>query len=180
MTIASLCERFGEDVEFEGVRYKLFPRPETLALADQHDIAACGLGYRTRFVNWVARAVYEGWVDLSELRVQSYERARQILLGKILNKKSFLGIGPKVADCVLLFSCGKYEAFPIDIWISRALGQYYPALIEPRLRGRLEAKRRSSLAPRDYDSISAAARKHFGSYAGYAQQYLYLLSRTHP
>ena len=179
-TIASLCERFGEPFEFEGRRYNLFPRPEALAEAEAEQLSACGLGYRTRFVKWVAQAVYEEWVDLSELRVQGYEKARELLMGRILNKKSFLGIGPKVADCVLLFSCGKYEAFPIDVWISKALAYYYPGIIEPRLIERLEmrAKRRSSLSLRDYDLLSAAARAHFGRYAGYAQQYLYLLSRT--
>ncbi len=58
-TISSLCERFGEDVEFEGIHYKLFPRPEDLALAESSELEKCGLGYRTKFVKHVAQAIYE-------------------------------------------------------------------------------------------------------------------------
>jgi N-glycosylase/DNA lyase len=179
-TIAGLSTKFGEDVEFEGVSYKLFPRPENLALAGVDELASCGLGYRTKFVEDVARAVYEERVDLSELQMQTYEKARELLIGKVLGKKNLLGIGPKVADCVLLFSCGKYEAFPIDVWIARALANYYPSLLDTNLKERLElkAKRRATLSPREYDIVSSAARRHFGRYAGYAQQYLFLLARA--
>ncbi len=179
-TISSLCEKFGEDVEFEGTHYKLFPRPEALALADSSDLAKCGLGYRTKFVKHVAQAIYEERVDLSELKIQSYERARDLLTGKVFGRKSLLGIGPKVADCVLLFSCGKFDAFPIDVWIARALAQYYPSILESSLiqKLKLKADRHATLSAGDYNLISTAARRFFGNYAGYAQQYLYMLARN--
>jgi N-glycosylase/DNA lyase len=182
-TIAALSERFGEQVEFEGSRYRLFPRPGNLALAEVEALAACGLGYRTKFVKHVAQAVYEERVDFSELQMQSYEKARELLIGKVLGRKSLLGIGPKVADCVLLFSCGKDDAFPIDVWIARGLASYYPDIFDRGLKERLElkSKRRGTLSQKEYDLASGAARRHFGKYAGYAQQYLFLLSRSnHP
>jgi N-glycosylase/DNA lyase len=73
------------------------------------------------------------------------------------------GVGPKAADCILLFAFQKYEAFPVDVWIRRIMQEHYlPDLC-------LDA----ALTNREYDSIRRFAREHFGEYCGYAQEYLY-------
>jgi N-glycosylase/DNA lyase len=73
------------------------------------------------------------------------------------------GVGPKAADCILLFAFQKYEAFPVDVWIRRIMQQnYLPDLSAG-----------SPLTGRDYDVILRFAREHFGEYCGYAQEYLY-------
>ena len=176
--ITKVCSRFGEAFSFDGQVYRKFPAPEPLADASIPQLQECGLGYRAKFVKHVARAVSEGKLELSELSILDYASARELLLKELLDGKLLPGVGPKVADCVLLFSCDKDEAFPIDVWIGRALVRYYPSLIERNDRKRIQSRSMRSLSGRLYDSISASARSYFGKYAGYAQQYLYMYARV--
>jgi N-glycosylase/DNA lyase len=173
--VANLCRRFGESEEFEGETYWKFPTPERLVPATVDDLTACGLGYRAKFVKSIAEAVYEGRRQLEELRLYDYAKARELLLEVILGKKTLMGIGPKVADCVLLFSCEKDEAFPIDVWMAKVLATYYPKLFDAELTGKLNSAvaGNSSLSEATYEQLADAARGYFGEYAGYAQQYLF-------
>jgi N-glycosylase/DNA lyase len=175
LMISKLCEGFGEKVTLEGDQYSLFPRPESLAEASREGLAACGLGYRARFVKSVAEKVSSGGVDLEELRLLDYERAREVLIERLLGEKTLLGIGRKAADCILLFSCRKDSAFPIDVWMARVLAKYYPKLFGKDVAGRLAShvSHHARLSDSDYEKVSAAMREYFGEYAGYAQQYLF-------
>ncbi len=176
--IANVCERFGEPFLYEGLQYRRFPSAEKIAEAPLQSLAECGLGYRSPFLKRVAGAIHEGRLELSELALLDYPDAKELLLKKLLGAKLLLGVGPKVADCLLLFSCDKDEAFPIDVWVARALAHYYPRLFEKKTGKRLASKSTRSLSGSLYDSISSRARSHFGKYAGYAQQYLFMLART--
>jgi N-glycosylase/DNA lyase len=178
--ISNLCERFGEKTTFDDLTYSLFPTPERLAEASVKDLTACGLGYRAKFVGAIAETVSSGRVNLDELRLHDYPRAKGLLLERILEKKTFLGIGRKVADCVLLFSCDKDEAFPIDVWIARALAGFYPHLFSEGVVARLNSKLagKSTISEKTYEAMSEAARAYFGPYAGYAQQYLFHYTRN--
>ncbi|HUI00523.1 MAG TPA: DNA glycosylase [Nitrososphaerales archaeon] len=174
LMISNLCQRFGKRETFEGSGYSVFPRPEPLADASVEELASCGLGYRARFVKSVAEKVQSGTVDLEELKLADYQRAREMLVER-LGEKTFLGIGPKAADCVLLFSCWKDEAFPIDVWMARVLARYYPGLFDKDVAKRLGAhvSNETRLSGGVYERISASMREYFGQYAGYAQQYLF-------
>jgi N-glycosylase/DNA lyase len=176
--VAAVCAKYGEPFEFEGIRYTSFPKPETLASASLDDLRGCGLGYRAPFLKRVATSVSEGRVDFTELSIHDYEEARKELMRKLFGEKLLLGVGPKVADCVLLYSLGKDEAFPIDVWISRELTTSYPRLFGVKLKKQLVREGKVRLGSGDYERISMAVRKHFGRYAGYAQQYLYMAART--
>ncbi len=103
-----------------------FPEPETLALLSPEDLAPVRAGYRAPYLLAAARAVAEGRLDLSALSDPSLPlneaRARLTALP---------GVGRKVADCVLLFGQGRWDAFPVDVWMRRALAQYYPAGFQP-------------------------------------------------
>jgi len=176
--ITNVCERFGEPLTFEGVQYRRFPSPEAIAEAPLPALKGCGTGYRAPFLKRVAQAVYEGSIDLSELRLLGYVEARELLLRKLLGEKVLSGVGPKVADCVLLFSSDKDEAFPIDVWIARAVSRYYPHLLGQKLVKKLASRSTRSLSGGVYESISSAVRSYFGRNAGYAQQYLFMLART--
>jgi len=173
--VSNLCQAFGEAVDFEGERFWLFPRPEAIADATLGELADCGLGYRAKFVKSIAASVVHGKVNLQELRLHDYPRARDLLLEEVLGKKTLTGIGPKVADCVLLFSCDKNSAFPIDVWMARVLLRYYPRLFDRELAARLASHLSGSarLSGGAYEKISASMREYFGEYAGYAQQYLF-------
>jgi len=175
--VSSVCSRFGNPVEFEGLTYFTFPGPERLAESQVAELRECGLGYRAPFLKRVAESVLSGAVNGGEVELMDYERAHAALLRVLSGGKLLLGVGPKVADCVLLYSCGKDEAFPIDVWIARELAASYPKLIEPRVLKKLVREQSGKLTQREYSELSRASRAYFGTYAGYAQQYLYMLAR---
>ncbi|MDR2296197.1 MAG: hypothetical protein LBD95_05310 [Clostridiales Family XIII bacterium] len=129
-----------------------FPRVDILAACTEADLAPCGLGYRARYVALAARRVAEAGGDawLAGLRGAPLAEARAALL-------SLCGVGPKVADCVLLFGLGRTEVFPVDVWTARAMRALYGA------------EKRDAAA-------GAAAR--FGPCAGIAQQYLFYYMRN--
>ena len=85
------------------------------------------------------------------------------------------GVGPKVADCILLFSLNKTEAFPVDVWVKRVMVNHYGEKLEPELLKRLTEH--ESLSTADYKRLSEFGRSYFGEYAGYAQEYLYHYER---
>lgn len=176
--VSNVCQALGDDVLFEGRTYKAFPSPERVAEAPREAIDACKLGYRAEFLRSVARTVSEGRVDFSEIALMDYEEARSTLVSKLLGEKLLLGVGPKVADCVLLFSLDKDEAFPIDVWIARAMARYYPELLDDRLKAKLAVGQKTNISKGEYEGISTAARSYFGRFAGYAQQYLFMLARS--
>lgn len=176
--IANLCSNFGAPLDFDGISFRTFPRAERIAEASVAELEECGLGYRAPFMGRVARAVDEGKIDFSEVALASYLSAREVLLRRFFGEKLLLGVGPKVADCVLLFSCEKNEAFPIDVWIARAIARFYPQFLDASLTRRLSSKKKVTLTRSEYESSSLSARAYFGRCAGYAQQYLYMLARA--
>jgi N-glycosylase/DNA lyase len=97
------------------------------------------------------------------------------MIQRLIGEKTLIGIGRTAADCVLLFSCGKDSAFPIDVWVATVLSRYYPKLFDKKLAAALDSHVSNSgkLSGGDYEKVSALMRKYFGEYAGYAQQYLF-------
>ncbi len=162
--LAELCKRFGERTYLEEHEFYTFPKPATLAQASMADLTACGLGYRAEYVSQTAKLVSEDSFDLEGLRRTSYERAKEELT-------ELPGIGPKAADCILLFSLDKLEAFPVDVWIRRAIVKYYSGHFPNEFVEKLCAQR--TLSRLEYEKISSFGRDYFGRYAGYAQEYLY-------
>jgi len=150
LALDRLRARFGEAGP-DGVR--IFPTPWALAEASSRALRACALGYRAPYVRQVARLVAAGAVDLNAPQAAPYDDARRMLL-------ALPGVGEKVADCVLLFAYGKGEAFPVDVWVKRAVERWY-------FGGRARSMRQ----------ISAFARGRFGALAGYAQQHLFAFAR---
>ena len=175
--VAAVCSRYGGALDFEGEKRNAFPTADDLAGASEKDLQACGLGYRAPFLKRVATSVAGGRVDFPAIANLGYLESRRLLMTELLGQKLLLGVGPKVADCVLLYSCGKDESFPIDVWIAKVLAKSYPTLLGPALTRRYMAEGKAKLSPADYDKISARARAYFGKYAGYAQQYLFMAAR---
>ena len=96
----------------------------------------------------------KAWRD--SIAALPYEQARRELM-------RLQGVGPKAADCILLFAFQKYEAFPVDVWIRRIMRDHYIKTLSND----------ASLTGWEYDMIRRFAQKHFGEYCGYAQEYLY-------
>ena len=160
---------FGKKVETEFGVVHLFPTLESLSAASLQELVGCGLGYRSKYVLELARALREGGVDLGRLRGKPYEEVRSTLLG-------LPGVGPKVADCVSLFSLEKLESFPVDTWIRRVLAEFYPHLFGEDLYRVLKDESKS-LGVSVYRAVSQKIRDYFGAYAGYAQNQLYYHSK---
>lgn len=140
--VGRLCESFGDEIE-EGVY--AFPTAEKLASLTPDDLAPLRAGFRNRYIIDSAKKVASGEVDLDLCRTAGYEAARAELM-------KITGVGVKVADCTLLFGMHRIEAFPIDVWMKRAMEKLFPGM-------------------------TAA---DFGEYAGIAQQYIFHYSRMHP
>jgi N-glycosylase/DNA lyase len=168
--IQKLCAKFGDETRFEGRSHHSFPTSRALAEATIAELEQCGLGYRAKYVSGTARIVSEGAVDLERLQQVSYEQARKELL-------RFPGVGCKVADCVSLFSLGKLEAFPVDVWMRRAILRHYARHLPRKLATNMKSEK--SLSNAEYEKLSQFGRSHFGEYAGYAQEYLYHHERLH-
>jgi N-glycosylase/DNA lyase len=167
--LLSLSKKFGEEIHFDGQKFYTFPTPERLAKATAQELANCGLGYRVRYVSETAKMVYESNISFEELRKMTYERAKEKLLG-------FPGVGLKVADCFLLFSLEKLEAFPVDVWIKRIILRHYAKHFPKEFV--IKISRKKSLSNSEYETLSSFGRNYFGGYAGYAQEYLYHYERT--
>jgi len=154
--VSVLCERFGEPLP-AAPQYAPafgFPSPARLARASEAELRACKMGFRAPYLLETARSVTEGFIDLERLRELPVEDARHELV-------KLPGVGRKIADCVLLFAYGFQSAFPVDVWVIKALQKlYFP-------RRRASAKR-----------LRHFSETHFGPNAGYAQQYLFHYMRT--
>ncbi|MCW3996636.1 MAG: hypothetical protein NWE98_10890 [Candidatus Bathyarchaeota archaeon] len=164
-----LSMKYGEKRTFEGMDFYLFPSAEKLALASMNGLRDCGLGYRAKFVQATAKKICDEGIDLEGLRNLPYVEARKKLL-------EFSGVGLKVADCVLLFSLEKLEAFPVDVWVKRVILNHYSKHFPVAVVKKMQSH--ESLTCGEYEKIGAFARTYFGKYAGYAQEYLYHFERT--
>ncbi|WP_410764451.1 DNA-3-methyladenine glycosylase family protein [Haloferax sp. DFSO60] len=152
---ARLREAYGEAVEFDGETYRAYPTPERLAEATEDDLRDLRLGYRAPYVQRTAEMVASDKATPSEARGLDYEDARDSLT-------RFVGVGDKVADCVLLFSLDYLEAVPLDTWIHTAIDEYYPDCD----RG-------------NYQDTSRAIRERLGGdIAGYTQTYVFHYLRS--
>jgi len=154
--IEQLCQNFGR--ELPGMHGRAgrqandqpcsgsaFPTPQALAGLTENDLAVIKSGYRAAYILDAARRVADGRLDLSGISVQPTEVVRQALL-------EVHGVGPKVADCVLLFGFGRVECFPLDVWMKRVVAALYPGGFPEEI----------------------------GQYAGIAQQFLFHYARSHP
>jgi N-glycosylase/DNA lyase len=146
----TLAREFGSAIEFDGESYHAFPTPAQLADASEAELRECSLGYRAPYVERTAELVASGEAHPESARGMAFEEAREYL-------KQFVGVGDKVADCVLLFALDYLEAVPIDTWIQEAISEHYP-----------DCNRGS------YVETSRAIRERFGDdYAGYVQTYVF-------
>ena len=148
--IENLSNTFGSSLELDGCTRYSFPSPQQLVVAGEQKLRELGLGFRAPYVDKATRLISENRLNLKSLIHMPYEIAKETLM-------ECPGIGPKIADCILVFSLEKMEAFPIDVWVRRALGDwYFPNQKTP-----------------SNQVLQSWAQSYFGTYGGYAQQYLF-------
>jgi N-glycosylase/DNA lyase len=160
--IDNISKAFGEPLEYRGKTYYTFPSLEVLKNAELSEIEACGTGFRAKYIIDTIAKIYEN----SSLKNDTYNEKLDLNWIKSQNDdichnelQNYNGIGPKVADCIMLFSMGKYSAFPVDVWVKRAMQHFY-------------------LAPDvSLKKIRDFGRNKFGEFSGFAQQYLFYYAR---
>ena len=146
--LETLAERFGEPI---AAGFNALPTWERLASISETRLRACQLGFRAKHVRGTAKflAIHPGWLE--ETRALPYPEAHARL-------DSLPGVGGKIADCVLLFGAGRLEAFPVDVWVMKALARHYVLRTPPA-------------------KLAARGREAFGPCAGLAQQFLFSWER---
>lgn len=150
--INSLAEVMGEYLgEYNGKEYYSLPSPEVLAAAEIEDLSSCKLGYRAKYLIETARKVRDEGIDSLEALGSAEISADKTL--EALRK--YCGVGPKVANCISLFSMGKIESFPIDTWVKKVMNQLY------------------GIDEKNMKEMASFAAETFGEYGGIAQQYLF-------
>ncbi len=153
--ISLLSRMFGVEIE---PGFYSFPDAGALADADVSDLCDCKLGFRTGRIQKVAQTVSAGGLCLDELFDMEYYNARKRLM-------EVEGVGEKVADCVLLFSFGKLDSFPVDTHVNQFVKRYYAD--DEYFGGRLNTHK-----------IGEWGRRYFGEFCGYAQEYLFYHRRV--
>jgi N-glycosylase/DNA lyase len=154
MLVKEIARQYGRPHEIDDRLIYSLPPPEDLAGCGDSRLRACGVGFRAPYLIEAARMVCDGSIDFKAVEALSYEEGRELL-------KSIPGVGDKIADCVLLFAFSKYEAFPVDVWIKRAVEKVY-----------FKSRRVKPGEIREF------GRNHFGKVAGYAQEYIYHYARA--
>jgi len=142
--IDNLCREFGDVIYFEEKQYHSFPSASSLACLNADDLASLRCGYRSEYIISAAKTVADGGIDLEAISLCSPDIARKEL-------KKLHGVGDKVADCVMLFGLHMLDAFPLDVWMKRAVLEHYGQSLDPNI---------------------------FSPYAGIAQQYIFHYVRS--
>ena len=141
--VETMSSLWGEGTELEGREYRAFPDAERVAALSERELEPLRSGYRAPYILNAARMVSEGRLDLEALARLEYVEAKRRLM-------ELPGIGEKVANCVVLFSLRMPSAFPIDVWIKKAIAEHYPNGLDTSV---------------------------FGENAGLAQQYMFYYQR---
>ena len=156
--IERLCLNYGEKIIWNNKEYYTFPTSEQLSKASIKDLRNLGLGFRDVRVYETTKIICDNKKILEELE---NEKDVNVLRGRLLE---FPGVGPKVADCIMLFSTLKrVEVFPIDVWVRRVMNELY-----------IKKEDETKVNKREIENL---AKEKYGDLAGIAQQYLFYWRR---
>lgn len=157
-TIKKISERWGNEIEYNGEKFYTFPTPEMLKNATEDEIRETGASFRSKYIVDTVSNInkdlndIDGVYNLKRIASLSDDECHTAL-------QEFKGVGAKVSDCIMLFSMKKYSAFPVDVWVKRAMMHFYDA-------------KEGSL-----NKIRIFARDKFKDLSGFAQQYLFYYAR---
>lgn len=172
-TVKKICEKWGDKVEYKGNEYYSFPNPNFIKNATLEEIQETGASFRSKYIVDTIKKVNEAIEVKEDMKVSpsKYEERPEILDFDLEYIKSlsddechialqkFMGVGAKVADCIMLFSMAKHSSFPVDVWVKRAMIHFYVA---PDV---------------SLNKMRIFARDKFGALSGMAQQYLFYYAR---
>lgn len=149
-SVEMISQRYGKKISDD---FYAFPTPLELSVATEDELKECGVGFRARYIYKTCRDILNGF-DLDKVANFSTTECKKELM-------KLTGVGSKVAECVMLFSMGKSDAFPVDVWIKRIMEELY-------------IKHEVSLK-----EVENFSKGKFKEYAGIAQQYLFFYAREH-
>lgn len=171
-TVNKICERYGDKIEYKGKVYYAFPTPNQLKDISVDEIRETGASFRSKYiVSTIEKVNNAKSLKDKEYLDKDNEEIKEALEFDLDYIKSldddkchialqkFMGVGAKVADCIMLFSMAKHSAFPVDVWVKRAMIHFYVA---PDV---------------SLNKMRVFAREKFGSLSGMAQQYLFYYAR---
>jgi N-glycosylase/DNA lyase len=156
--IDKISEKWGKKVKYKDKTYYSFPEVSELSKASVEELEACSTGFRAKYIKDTVEKIFSNAknpkdeYDIDFINAQNDDECHKALC-------NFMGIGPKVADCIMLFSMQKYSAFPVDVWVKRAMMHFYVA---PDV---------------SLKKIREFGRNRFGNLSGFAQQYLFYYAR---
>ncbi|WP_242972962.1 DNA-3-methyladenine glycosylase family protein [Anaeromicrobium sediminis] len=152
-SVELISEKYGRFIEeYNGKKYYAFPTPEELYNKPEEELKNLNVGYRAKYIQSTTFIVKENQVDVYKLENLDREMAKKNLL-------RLMGVGPKVADCILLFSMRKYKAFPIDVWVKRVMEYFY------------------FKDGATNNQIQEFAKEKYEDLGGFAQQYMFYYAR---
>lgn len=152
--IEKISKKYGKKITFREKEFYTFPTPIELSTASVQDLRALGLGFRDVRVYETTQRVLSKEIDLCELQNQNdVTKLKEDLL-------KIPGVGPKVADCIMLFALQKYQVFPVDVWVRRVISELY-----------FNGEEQSTKVIQNF------AKNKYGALAGLAQQYLFYWRR---
>jgi N-glycosylase/DNA lyase len=151
--VRSLCDCYGDDLQ-PSFALKSFPTAAKLASLTEAQLRSCKMGFRAPYLLETARIIASNQLNLESIRSMPTALARETLC-------ELPGVGEKIANCVLLFAYGFQDAFPVDVWVQKAIRQLYFPKRKPTVK-----------------RLKNFVQTHFGPNAGYAQQYLFHYMRT--
>jgi len=152
-TIEAISGLFGDEIRLDNRTHYSFPGADRLSESGLERLNLCGGGFRCRYIILASRMIKDGAVRLEGLKETGTSSARDTLM-------KLPGVGPKVADCILLYSATKFDVFPTDVWVKRVMEELY-------------FKRRAT-----FGEIQSFAADYFNGHAGFAQQYLFYYARA--
>ena len=155
--IERMSQKYGKEIIYKGNKYYTFPSAKELSKASVEDLRTLGLGFRDKRIYDTTKLILESKINLNELSsMEDTYKIREELL-------TIPGVGPKVADCILLFGLNRFEVFPIDVWVRRVMNELY-------IKNEDETKVKK-------EEIEKLAKTKYASLAGIAQQYLFYWKR---
>lgn len=160
-SLEKISKKFGTKLVVQNEEFYLFPKPEKIAKASINEIKTCGVGYRAPFIKEAAKMVTSKKINFEYLKNSDYNETKR-------NLRLIPGVGNKVADCIMLFSLNKLDAFPLDTWMIKILERYYSNEFH------IETK---TITEKQYEILHKKIVDYFGPYCGYAQQFLFKMER---
>lgn len=154
--IERISKAYGKQINYQDNSYYTFPTPNELSKATIKDLRQLGLGFRDKRVYDTTQIIINKQITLQQLLAEDTEKLKETLL-------TLPGVGPKVADCIMLFGMHRFEVFPIDVWVRRVMNELY---LKQEDENKINKKEIEKLAVEKYSDL-----------AGLAQQYLFYWKR---